>query len=192
MKSLVIVFKPGPRVVSKSLFFRLAELEGAVERFGQRFRVDMEISAEVAGFLVVKGHANPRGRADNFVHGRGVRRHDQSATAHRFDDIVPPALGARGAEVDAVLVQLLDQVLLGEVSGEELHIVRHGGGRVFAALDEREFRPVRVGPPEIEQCFGAFERAATREVETAVEVYLDLGQRTIRRAEADMLRLRVL
>jgi hypothetical protein len=71
---------------------------------------------------------------DEFVHGGGVGGDDSGSAAHGLNDVVSPALGERGAEMDGVLVDEFDDFFLTQIVGDEVDVIGDFLRRVVLVL----------------------------------------------------------
>jgi len=71
---------------------------------------------------------------DEFIHGWSVCGDDGGSAAHGLNDVVSPALGERGAEMERVCVDEFDDFFLAEVGGDEVDVIGDFRRRVILVL----------------------------------------------------------
>lgn len=83
----------GPRAggVSELTTMGFREVEGVVDGAFEGRGGDVEVRAEVAGFVVGGFDEEAASGGDELVHGRGVSGDDEGSAAHGLDDVVSPA-----------------------------------------------------------------------------------------------------
>ncbi len=71
---------------------------------------------------------------DELIHGRSVGGDNDGSAAHGLNDVVSPALGERGAEMDGVLVDEFDDFFLTQIVGDEVDVIGDFLRRVVLVL----------------------------------------------------------
>ena len=100
----VILDGPFPRGVPEIAAFVVRHGERRGHGLFQRDGIDEEIPAEVARFGGGVFDQEAAVGPDQFVHRRAVGGDDEGFAAHRFHNVVTPALRAGGSEMDGMLV----------------------------------------------------------------------------------------
>lgn len=161
----VVFEEPGAGGLAEAGDFVVVEDEGFFDFLSEGSGIDEEVGAEVSFFGALPFGEEAVGGGDEFVHGWGIGGDDDGAAAHGLDEVVAPALGLGGAKVEWVLVGEFDDFLIAEVGGDEVDVFWDVGGGVVGVLEEGEGGPIGMPCPGGEDGGGAFEGAATGEME---------------------------